>query len=399
MCLEIYEVTSNLFYYYYSTESLAQANNVNVKIVPNATAVTVWTDICDDLVHDPGAYSVLLRNGTNIAEEAVLCPTVFQSYMQYQFTDASNNVLCTQSSYLDVCTNKDMLAFNYSDCSATVLYSSSGSLYCLFYKEVSSSSYYITLYNTDSTVDDSSTFRLACLLLESGGGVSYATQYPNECQNTTYMNSTYVSSPGGTFVFTSNSTCPVTPPDAAIPYDIIFGVLGTVLFLLLLAGGLVLLLRLLKKKKTRNGVSPTQDPAAVAIANKPDINSRTLFTPVPKDSLKINGIRKLHPSAVTSLIDTDNEKMLSPSSVAVAMNVPPVAQRPPPTPGSLLATSDPDVEVSISEYSDSTETSSPTRMSPTIAGPTPGFTTTTAGSVTASSMTLDSFRSQPLNTF
>ena len=34
--------------------------------------------------------------------------------------------------------------------------------------------------------------------------MSYATQYPNECQNTTHMNSTYVASPGGTFIFTTN---------------------------------------------------------------------------------------------------------------------------------------------------------------------------------------------------
>ncbi|XP_055958873.1 uncharacterized protein LOC126830165 [Patella vulgata] len=207
MCLDINQVSSNLYYYYYGTQPLPQANNARVKIYPISTVVDSVNNVCDETTPYTQPYSILLKNDSIVTEDMQTLPADLLGYFNYVLDDGSANSCENQTTYLDTCTNTSTLMFDYNICNRTTMYSDSGVLYCLYYDQPTPGTYYVTLYNNDTTVDNTNTFRYTCVIFEKGSDISYATQYPLECLNSTFMNSTTVNSPGGTLKLTHNGSC------------------------------------------------------------------------------------------------------------------------------------------------------------------------------------------------
>ncbi|ESO90641.1 hypothetical protein LOTGIDRAFT_233655 [Lottia gigantea] len=334
MCLDITSVSRNLYYYYYATQTLPQANDARVKIFPISTVVGSITDVCDEPTPYQQPYSILLKNDTIITEEMIPCPADLQGYFSYSMNDGANGFCENQTTALDTCTNTSILNFDYNSCNDSILYSATGKLYCLFYQQPSTGVYQITLYNGDNTTDNINTHRFSCMMFEKGVNESYATQYPTECQNSTVMNSTTVPSPGASIVFTHTagpSTLPsltTESPTAGAATDIsgaslTGGLIGGVIFVAVLIVLIVILMKNNKKSKeepdTERGKEKTKkskntskvEPQAVPQKTKKrvDRNARPIFTPAPPKSIDDHRPSK-QPS---SIFDMESEEGLAPS--------------------------------------------------------------------------------------
>ncbi|KAK3087298.1 hypothetical protein FSP39_004356 [Pinctada imbricata] len=134
-CLEIHEVNSDLFYYYIGKKT---GSNINTT-----------------------------------------CPTDLQSvFSNLTITDSTGTELCPNSS-LSACLNRAELDFVQDDCGKTTL--SAGNNYRCIYSQTNTNGTYLSLYNTDATVDGTSTFRFACFAYKRGTATMYATESPKFC--------------------------------------------------------------------------------------------------------------------------------------------------------------------------------------------------------------------------
>ncbi|CAG2254230.1 unnamed protein product [Mytilus edulis] len=171
-------------------------SNERMKTVANTATVTV-ADICDRTVYAYGSYNIMVQDGY-ASEAASTCSSVIQGDWSYNFTDSSGNSACNFDSSVDICTDKSALAFNYTQCPQNIMYSAQGDLYCLYSSSGNSMTYQHVL-NLDTTTDESTTYRISCLVMSIDGNSRYMTQYPNNCYDG--QTSKSVSSPGATIEF------------------------------------------------------------------------------------------------------------------------------------------------------------------------------------------------------
>uniref|UniRef100_K1PID6 DUF7042 domain-containing protein n=1 Tax=Magallana gigas TaxID=29159 RepID=K1PID6_MAGGI len=106
------------------------------------------------------------------------CPPPLLGSFRYTYYDGSTH--CGSGSEWDGCSDTSRVKVNYTLCSRTVAYSAGGELGCVVII-LSGSSYYVGLYNFDSTVDNAATRRYSCLALSSGTYVNIS-QSPDHCQ-------------------------------------------------------------------------------------------------------------------------------------------------------------------------------------------------------------------------
>ncbi|KAL4230764.1 hypothetical protein ACF0H5_011139 [Mactra antiquata] len=204
LCLDIREVTTvlsrDLFIYYKPSDKQVDANNERVVFRLAAFAPPALSDICTVTNYSSTfRYSVLMKNNT-IDSVKSECPIPFLGDFSYTYDTGSGN-LCNDS-LVKVCQDdKDTMNWDYSSCSQIQAYSAGGVTNCIYYSEVGSL-YTIHVYNRDTTVDDSTTYRFTCYQA-TGYDTVQATQHPGDCPET--MNETYVASPGGSLVLTSNA--------------------------------------------------------------------------------------------------------------------------------------------------------------------------------------------------
>ncbi|XP_076447174.1 uncharacterized protein LOC143284349 [Babylonia areolata] len=206
-CWMFTKMSDNKFVQYQGTTKLASAANLNYKIYPIAYAVSSDL-ICDVSAFTGDTVSMLVKQGTGESEKTS-CPVSLWGKYVYSLTDSSGSTFCSFNSWLDICTDTSAPTVNTTLCTDTTLYSAAGNLYCLFsMTDSATSDTYVYLYNGDTTVDSSTTYRFTCVLMKYSSSVTYMTQYPNECLDSSSQNSTYIAtSPGGVYTMYANVTC------------------------------------------------------------------------------------------------------------------------------------------------------------------------------------------------
>ncbi|XP_012938865.2 uncharacterized protein LOC106011970 [Aplysia californica] len=149
------------------------------------------------------------------------------------------------------------------------------------------STYYVTLWNTDATTDQSSTYHFSCAVVTTTSSGVYMTTYPNKCLNSTYQNSSYISeSTGFTIVVSTNSTC---VPSESTDIGLIIGIVVAVLFIIgiaILVGYLIYVYCYLPKQgaSARPGSKVVPDTLPNTAMSQADKNKRMMFTPAPPKS-------------------------------------------------------------------------------------------------------------------
>ncbi|XP_052078009.1 uncharacterized protein LOC127715943 [Mytilus californianus] len=200
VCFKLVKVTTFQYYYYEDSVEESTLNNERMKTVANTATVTV-DDICDRTAYAYGSYNIMVQDGY-ASEAASTCSSTIQGDWSYNFTDSSGNTACDFDSSVDICTDKSALAFNYTQCPQNIMYSAQGELYCLYSSSGNSMTYQHVL-NLDTTTDESTTYRISCLVISSDGNTRYMTQYPNNCYDG--QTSKSVSSPGALIEFSLTS--------------------------------------------------------------------------------------------------------------------------------------------------------------------------------------------------
>ncbi|XP_033743689.1 uncharacterized protein LOC117329713 isoform X2 [Pecten maximus] len=206
LCLVLTEVSSSQFTYFIGSDPNSIAGNDRLK-TSNPSIPLSNSDVCDRSSYPTGTYYVLVKDGESTSARTN-CPSDIRLLWTYTYDDGSGSDVCSgNTTSADVCTTSTDITLSYSSCTQMVMYSSSGLLYCLNSLTYNSSTY-INMYNTDTTTDESSTYRFSCLVMTTSGNTRYITQYPKQCHEN--QTSTTVDSPGAILVFSLSSSCPTS---------------------------------------------------------------------------------------------------------------------------------------------------------------------------------------------
>nr|XP_022320715.1 uncharacterized protein LOC111122961 isoform X1 [Crassostrea virginica] len=244
LCLRMTEQSSNKYTYDTPTTQLSDAGNERIKIFlkDDKKVVSVITDFCDASNATDLTQHIMVKEG-GIDGAKITCPSQLQMMWNYTYDSGSGNV-CGDA-YLDVCTDTNLMDFDYSKCTQTQAYSTTGHLYCLHSSTVGSYTH-LYVYNTDTTTDESTTYRFTCYIMSSDGDNIYMSQNPKDCPPN--GNSTYADSNGALVVLTSLSSCPTDPVSETYSATVEI-VLGLLAFLIVIAIVIALVYYCYKRKK------------------------------------------------------------------------------------------------------------------------------------------------------
>ncbi|XP_033742589.1 uncharacterized protein LOC117329019 isoform X2 [Pecten maximus] len=233
LCIDLRRVSEYKYYYYMGTK-LSATNNDNIYARVDGLTVAM-ADACNEPepYHD-GSFITLIKNGSVESGHAqATCPEQFLArYDNVTVANADGSTTCTGSAF-DACTDKTVLNHTYASCTSGLIFSSGGSLTCL-HSIVNDSFTFLSVWNNDVTVDGSTTFRFSCYIISQNGDVTYATEVPYYCSDSSHT-STSVTSPGITHVYSSRTeTCVATSslPDY-VTYIIVI-IVGVVVLVILI---------------------------------------------------------------------------------------------------------------------------------------------------------------------
>lgn len=249
-------ISSKKYLYYLGSVENADADDERLKtyLVINAVTPTV-ADVCDRSSYNAGTEHIFLKNDGNELNSAIDCPfSIRAKQWEYNFTSTGSiNTYCYSASGLNLCNSPNFktLTFNYTACSTIQAYSATGILKCMW--SSSDANYkYIHVYNTDSTTDESTTYRFTCYVLAKSGTMMYATQHPQRCLST--QTSTSVDSPGAALVFTRALECPYDSSSTVISTASAVGATLGVIFIIVIILCGVLVWYYYKKRKEREAI-------------------------------------------------------------------------------------------------------------------------------------------------
>ncbi|XP_069131303.1 uncharacterized protein [Argopecten irradians] len=203
LCLQLRRVSAYKYYYYIGTQ-LSTTNNDYIYARVDGLAVSM-SDACNapEPYHD-GSFITLIKNGSVESGHAqATCPEAFLAkYDNITVSNAAGSTTCTGNTF-DACSDKTLLNHTYASCTSGLIFSSGGSLTCLH--SIANDSYtFLSVWNNDVTVDGSTTHRFSCFIISQTGDVTYATEVPNFCSDTSHT-STYVTSPGISHIYSSRT--------------------------------------------------------------------------------------------------------------------------------------------------------------------------------------------------
>ncbi|KAL3871759.1 hypothetical protein ACJMK2_039737 [Sinanodonta woodiana] len=179
ICFDMRAVTSYSYYYYQQSDKETGFSNERIVGLTNGTAVTSTSQVCKTTV-DVSEYHTLVKSGAGYSS-LVTCPDVMLGNYNYKYTDSTGSY-CTNTTVMDVCSNKSVIIFNYTTCSQRIAYSASGIIGCII-SISSGSTTYVTTYNFDTNVDGSTTYRLTCWAMAYNGSNVIASIKPTDCDN------------------------------------------------------------------------------------------------------------------------------------------------------------------------------------------------------------------------
>ncbi|XP_048775580.1 uncharacterized protein LOC125680182 [Ostrea edulis] len=196
-----WEKTTDYSYTYLIHADLETENVNNKRVLVRLVSDTVnITNGCSPSLGLPSAIEtvVLIKKGY-IQNATQDCPPPFLGIFNYTFNDSST-AYCDGSSVWDVCSDRTQMVVKYTLCPTKQFYSTGGIAYCAYFASVGSN-YYVTVVNTDTTVDFTSTFRFTCYAVTTSGDKVYASDNKGACgQNQTPQDK--MSTGAGTLTFT-----------------------------------------------------------------------------------------------------------------------------------------------------------------------------------------------------
>ncbi|XP_060078535.1 uncharacterized protein LOC132558031 [Ylistrum balloti] len=248
LCINMMKVTENKYIVQYESEIDSTTNQREVVIFSGTGQVATENNTCNIVGSYPTGNHEIFVQKDSVESAAISCPDVLKSTFDVLVSDLS----CTGSK-LDGKTNTTRLSFTYSSCAQQALFSSNGQYTCMY--SLNEGSYtYLNVLNNDSSVNEPTTYRFSCFVLETQKRLVYLTQYPEICQSgqTPYN----VSSPGRYLLFVNND--PVTDMGGQIAVGVIVGLAVILVFVFGIVSFLKWFMYASKKK-----INPLQDAEAI----------------------------------------------------------------------------------------------------------------------------------------
>nr|XP_019921516.2 uncharacterized protein LOC105325274 isoform X4 [Crassostrea gigas] len=307
-CLKYTKMSDGKYIYYVYADIQVNANNARVHIEshdPSVTTYTISSTYCNPSDLSTEEYAVLVQASQTSAAK-VYFPTPFLGTFAYTHNDGSSTT-CGSGSVWDVCTDRQIMTVNYTQCATKQFFSTGGESYCVYYTS-SGSTYYTTVLNTDSTVDFSTTYRFTCYAVTSSGSTVYASDSKGQCERS-QSPTTKQSDGTGTMVFTPYVTCPFTTDEPASASSLGLIIAIVVVLLLLIIAVIVGFILYKKFKGQHKTMHQTlrENQAGMALETY-------------RDALKKVSLEELSPRDATA-IDIPEKKQLEPISVPVANGV------------------------------------------------------------------------------
>ncbi|GFS22035.1 hypothetical protein ElyMa_003353200 [Elysia marginata] len=288
-CWKFSRQNSNKYLYYVGTDENSIAAQARVKIFPLTTSVTDVNAICDTTTFSNGDFRVMIKQGT-ASTEKITCPDQMLATGSYTMTDSSGTNYCTGgTSNLDGCSAGGTLTANLTACSTKIFSSAGGQVLCMYSEDFdstdpSTNTSYVSVFNTDASVDSSTTHFFTCVVVYSDPNntqIAMST-HPNYCFNTTYQNATYMSQTGGYTIDWTASMASSSSLSAAIIAAI---VIGCLLFIAIVLLAIFLIYNYVYlKDKNRPGSRIVPDTLPNTAMSQADKNKRMMFTPAPPKS-------------------------------------------------------------------------------------------------------------------
>ncbi|XP_053381005.1 uncharacterized protein LOC123551333 [Mercenaria mercenaria] len=172
-CFDFHQQGTDSYLYYHPTAELGITGVRKLQLGTNTTTVTA---ACSESI-DTAEYHVMVKKASASSVKNYCASPLLGNFL-YSCSSGS-----TDNGTLNVCdtSSQQTLVFNHTQCtpSAPVIHSSNGVLNCVAKTSATVSSetvYYQTLYNTDSAVNDLTTFQFVCLAVteDSNGTVNFS---------------------------------------------------------------------------------------------------------------------------------------------------------------------------------------------------------------------------------
>ncbi|KAK3794889.1 hypothetical protein RRG08_001037 [Elysia crispata] len=316
LCLDTTQVTTNLFYFYMASNLVANER----AYFSLDDGPWVVRDVCQLSASEypAGGFEVLVRD-SNIEAAKIPCPTIMQGFWDYTF-DSGSGSECANESYVGICSQVGDIYFNYTQCSAQVSYSAEGNLVCLANVIVGTETY-VMMYNKDSTIDGTSTYRMACWAMSNVGDNIIGTLHPDKCLDD--QNSTYVSASIGDNINLFNKT--TTPSTDRTLLYILVGAGGGLLLIIIVAISIYCYTQYEPKQSIFRG---KQEPTGLTPRTPRQMNGYTGMMFKPSSKIKDSGIPENDaPVNVMQLLRKDllsvGGRDSPSSSVLLTVNTPP----------------------------------------------------------------------------
>lgn len=208
LCIATTKITDYSYYYYQQHDQDPNGGYERGKFSTDGF-ITSKATVCSNTAPVPTAeFHFLLLPGYESAAKQ-WCPPSLLARMDYTYTSTAGAVSCdTSTDNWDVCTNRTTMTFNYTTCGTQMLYSTSGTLYCMV--NFTSTYEYGLVYNTDA----SPTYRFSCIVSNTAGSAA-SVVYKNCTVNqtpTTYAKQADGTNIGYLVTMTPIETCPFLPP-------------------------------------------------------------------------------------------------------------------------------------------------------------------------------------------
>ncbi|XP_033742219.1 putative GPI-anchored protein pfl2 isoform X3 [Pecten maximus] len=314
ICMAWTSVSTYSAIYYLRANQETNAGNFRVFIEDSAITMGAASKYCSPSSGPSTAEYHALVKQSYISSVGQYFPTLLLGTYEYTANDGSSS-LCGTGSVWDNCADRTITAFNYTQCSTVMAFSSGGTLYNV-YSVVSGSYTYVTLVNADTTTDQSTTYRFTCLISEASGSNVQLSLDHGSC-STSGTPST-VPSGGMTALLTPYEPCPFTTTSATTTSIttitttsattttgatseetssgsiglFIGAAIGGLLFILIIIGVIIICLKLKKKKNVVQDEEKKQMPPQVRVFRKDIFDIRrfpecVIETMSPRDALEI----------------------------------------------------------------------------------------------------------------
>ncbi|KAL3880354.1 hypothetical protein ACJMK2_032598 [Sinanodonta woodiana] len=239
MCMQLTKVTDYSYYYYLLYTQ--QRNAAEERILYSENATSNYSTICNTVSKEPlEQFHMLIKSGYEW-EARQYCPTPILGNFDYTYTGSDGNVYCQNSSdQWRVCSDRQTMTFNYTTCNKTIAYSKGGQVWCV--GTISSSYTFVMVYNNDSSVDGSTTYRFTCFSISSDG--LNASMVPKNCTEnqipTTFAKRHDGQNMGAKLAMTPYLTCPFTSATSKVENvnvgAVVGGILGGVILIVVIVG-------------------------------------------------------------------------------------------------------------------------------------------------------------------